>query len=69
MIYKNTEEETKKQVKILNIKTGEKWFLNASFAELTTIVVALLNGKYNKPAIKTDTEFIEECRAYLIGLT
>lgn len=57
-----------RESRILNIKTGEKWFLNASFDELTTIVVALLKGKYNKPAIKTDEEFVEECRAYLAGL-
>jgi hypothetical protein len=57
-----------RESRILNIKTGEKWFLNASFEELTTIVVALLKGKYTKPAIKTDEEFVEECRAYLAGL-
>jgi hypothetical protein len=54
-----------RESRILNIKTGEKWFLNASFEELTTIVVALLKGKYNKPAIKTDDEFVEECISFL----
>jgi len=57
-----------RESRILNIKTGEKWFLNASFDELTTIVVALLKGKYNKPVTKTDEEFVEECRAYLATL-
>jgi len=57
-----------RETRILNIKTGEKWFLNASFEELTTIVVALLKGKYNKPAIKTDDEFVEECISYLSTL-
>jgi hypothetical protein len=57
-----------RESRILNIKTGEKWFLNASFEELTTIVVALLKGKYNKPAIKTDEEFVEECSSYLATL-
>jgi hypothetical protein len=57
-----------RETRILNIKTGEKWFLNSSFEELTTIVVALLKGKYNKPAIKTDDEFVEECISYLSTL-
>jgi hypothetical protein len=57
-----------RESRILNIKTGEKWFLNASFEELTTIVVALLKGKYNKPVIKTDEEFVEECISYLSTL-
>jgi hypothetical protein len=57
-----------RESRILNIKTGEKWFLNASFEELTTIVVSLLKGKYNKHANKTDEEFLEECRTYMAGI-
>jgi hypothetical protein len=54
-----------RETRILNIKTGEIWFLNASFEELTTIVVALLKGKYDKPIAKTDEEFFIECNTYL----
>jgi len=65
---KNSKCTKPREARILNIKTGEKWLLNASFEELTTIVVALLKGKYNKPVVKTDEVFVEECRAYMAGL-
>jgi hypothetical protein len=58
-----------RETRILNIKTGEIWFLNASFQELTTIVVALLKGKYNKPAVKTDEEFVHDCESYLSNMS
>jgi hypothetical protein len=50
-----------RETRIFNIRTGEKWFLNASFHELTTIVVALLKGKYDKPVVKSDEEFVADC--------
>jgi hypothetical protein len=58
-----------RETRILNIKTGEIWFLNASFQELTTIVVALLKGKYSKPVIKTDAEFVHDCESYLSNMS
>jgi hypothetical protein len=30
--------------------------------ELTLIVVALLQGKYCAPVVKTDEEFVQDCR-------
>jgi len=54
-----------RETRIFNIRTGEKWFLNASFHELTTIVVALLKGKYDKPAVKPDDEFVADCRRFI----
>jgi len=57
--------------KIFNIKTGEIYQLFATMEELTDIVVAVLRGKYEELIIKTDNEFIEECRqtieGYMIG--
>ena len=54
-----------KQFKIFNIKTGELWVLDATFDELTQIVVELLKGKYSKPTMKTDEEFISSCEEYI----
>jgi hypothetical protein len=46
--------------RILNIKTGEIWELDATMEELTKIVLALLKGKYMKTKMKTDDEFLED---------
>jgi hypothetical protein len=51
-----------RNIRILNIKTGELLQLEATMDELTLIVVALLQGKYCPPVIKTDEEFIQDCR-------
>jgi hypothetical protein len=51
-----------RNVRILNIKTGEVLQLNATMDELTLIVVALLQGKYCPPVVKTDEEFVQDCR-------
>ena len=45
--------------KLLNIKTGERWVLQATRGELQEIVVALLKGKYAKLTELTDEEFLE----------
>ena len=47
-----------REFKLLNIKTGERWVLQANRAELQEIVVALLKGKYAKFVELTDEEFI-----------
>ena len=54
-----------KTAKIVNIKTGEMLRIDASFDELTQIVVALLKGKYITYEEKTDEEFISHCLQYL----
>lgn len=49
-----------REFRILNIKTGEIWILDASLDELTEVVVALLKGKYLKPRDKSDEEFMTD---------
>lgn len=57
-----------KEFKLFNITTGELHTLNSGLdEELNTIVIALLRGKYDEQAIKTDDEFIEMCHDYLSG--
>jgi len=51
-----------RNIRILNIKTGEILQLEATMDELTLIVVALLQGKYCPPVVKTDEEFVQDCR-------
>jgi hypothetical protein len=48
--------------KIFNIKTGEIFRLDATTEELNNIVISILKGKYSKIPIKTDEEFVEECK-------
>ena len=53
--------ESPRQVKVYNMRTGEKLRLEASYEDLTNIVVELLRGKYEEPMKLTDDEFIEQC--------
>jgi hypothetical protein len=56
-----------KEFKLFNVTTGELYTLNSGLdEELNTIVIALLRGKYDEQTVKTDAEFIEMCRDYLI---
>lgn len=64
-IWKILHPDDERQTKILNIKTGEIWRLDASLEELTEIMVELLKGKYNETEINTDDEFVLECLDYL----
>ena len=48
--------------KIFNIKTGEIYQLFATMEELNDIVVSILRGKYETIIIKTDNDFITECK-------
>ena len=50
-----------KNIRIMNIKTGEVLQLEATIDELTLIVVSILQGKYCSPVVKTDEDFIEDC--------
>ena len=52
-------ERPTREFKLLNIKTGERWVLQATRGELQEIVVALLKGKYAKLTELTDEEFLE----------
>jgi ATP-dependent exoDNAse (exonuclease V) beta subunit len=57
-----------KEFKLFNITTGELYTLNSGLdEELNTIVIALLRGKYDEQIVKTDDEFIEMCREYLLS--
>jgi len=55
----------KKIVRLFNIKTGELWKIDAEMEDLTTIVVALLRGKWHKSEKKTETEIIDECNEFI----
>jgi len=53
---------TPKICKIINIKTGEIYRLDATFDEMTQIVVAILKSKYGKEVKIANADFIENCR-------
>ena len=57
-LWRTLHPECTKKVKLFNIKTGEILELCATVDELTTIVVELLRGKYEKPIHLTDTQFL-----------
>lgn len=50
-----------REVRIFNIKTGEILRLNATFDELTIIVVEMLRGKLEKTTLKSNEDFLQEC--------
>lgn len=52
-----------KSVKIFNIKTGQVLRLEASHKDLTTIMVALLKGKYERQPASSETDFIASCQS------
>lgn len=54
-----------REVRIFNIKTGEILRLNATFDELTMIVVELLRGKYESQKPKTNEEFLQDCERFI----
>ena len=64
---RNPECANKREVRVFNIKTGEILRLNATFEELTTIVVELLRGKYERHNPKTNEEFLQDCEKYMDG--
>jgi hypothetical protein len=55
----------KKTVRLFNIKTGELWKIDAEIEDLTTIVVALLRGKYHNKTKKTESEIRQECDDFM----
>ena len=68
MRYNKPDEDSKKAFKLFNIRTGELLRLEASMNELNHIMLTLLKAKYNKKVIKTDDEFISDCRSYLASI-
>jgi hypothetical protein len=62
---RNAECVSKREVRVFNIKTGEILRLNATFEELTTIVVELLRGKYERQKPKTNEEFLKDCDRFM----
>jgi hypothetical protein len=57
-----------KVFKIFNIRTNELMRLDATMDDLNTIMLALLRGKFQKPELKVDKEFISDCKNYLAKL-
>lgn len=55
--------------KLFNIKTGELYILNSNFDDLSTIVISILKGKYEKPLIKTDIEFRDSVKKHMNSIT
>jgi hypothetical protein len=64
----NQDEDSKKEFKLFNIRTGELLRLEASMDELNHIMLTLLKAKFKDQIIKTDEEFINDCRGYLISI-
>jgi len=57
--------ESQRGVKIYNVRTHEKWVLNASHEDLEYIVVALLKNKYCEKEILEMDDFVERCQSIL----
>lgn len=62
---RNAECVDPREVRIVNIKTGEILRLNAAFDDLTTIVVELLRGKYDPALLKNDADFEADCESVI----
>lgn len=62
---RNPENVDPREARLVNIKTGEILRLNATFDDLTTIVVELLKGRYDAEMPKTDEEFLLSCREFV----
>ena len=58
-----------KEFKIMNIRTGEILRLDTSLDDLTTLMVAILRGKYGKQVVLADGDFITNCREYVLADT
>jgi len=60
------ESSDEKVFKLFNIKTNELLRLDATIAELNTVMLAILKGKFQKQELKIDDEFISDCKNYLM---
>jgi hypothetical protein len=61
-IMRTVDPKFSKSVKIFNIRLGLVLRLDASIEQLTTIVVSLLKGKYERPPPSTESDFLLECK-------
>jgi len=64
-VQRSAEYSNPREVRLFNIKTDEILRLNASFEEMSIIVVELLKGKYESQKPKTDEEFLQNCEAFM----
>ena len=67
-LWKMLHPEDVRDVKILNIKSGEIIKLDATMEELNHIMLLLLQGKFQEPKKKTDEEFIADCHEHLLKI-
>jgi hypothetical protein len=61
-IMRTLDKKFSKNVKIFNIKSGQVLRLEATYEQLTQIVVAILKGKYERTPPSSETDFIDECK-------
>ena len=54
-----------REARLVNIKTGEKLRLNATFDDTTTIIVELLKGRYDEEPPKSDEDFLSSCEEFM----
>jgi len=57
--------DNRRVVKIYNVRTNEKWVLNASHEDLEYVVVSLLKNKYCETEILEIDDFVEKCQTIL----
>ena len=57
-------QDLEKKIKIFNIKSGEILELQATTEELTRVMVELLRGKYAKPVVLSNTDFMAHIGTY-----
>jgi hypothetical protein len=67
MVVENLEQlENVRDFRIFNIKTGDMFRLEATTEELNFIIISLLNGKYGEREVLVDSDFINDCKEYLL---
>jgi hypothetical protein len=67
MVVENIQNlENVRDFKIFNIKTGEIFKLESTTEELNQIVIALLKGKFQENIIKTENDFLKDCKSVFI---
>lgn len=63
VVEKIRELENVRDFKIFNIKTGEVYILDSTTEELNQIVIALLKGKFEENVIKSNDDFLKDCKS------
>jgi hypothetical protein len=64
-IWRTCNKNDNKKFCIFNIRTNELLSLNCSLEDLNSIILLLLKGKFNKNEIKSDHDFIKDCKKSL----